>query len=76
MAEEPPCFGYTNIMYPEEMPSSQDRVRKISIARKLCEECHMQVQCLKLAVESRESNGVWGASTRLPHPPGSRRTAM
>ena len=38
-------------------------LEQIAEAKRVCEECDVQVQCLEFALETNEDSGVWGGTS-------------
>lgn len=51
------CRGLdASIFYPDEDDDA-------SVAKSVCEQCHVRSACLEHALASREKSGVWGGAT-------------
>ena len=60
---QPNCKDKTQEMFPPESRNISRRQRNKPLvvkAKSICKDCPLANQCLKLAVESGETCGVWG----------------
>jgi len=55
------CAGMNpSIFYPDEKDQEA-----VSYAKSLCRKCEGRLECLKLALQNHEDEGIWGGTTRL-----------
>ena len=55
------CAGMSpSIFYPDDKDQEA-----VSYAKSLCRKCDGQLECLKLALNNHEDEGIWGGTTRL-----------
>ena len=47
------------LFFPEHMTSTNT----IAIAKSICRECPVQVECLSFALRTKETEGIWGGMT-------------
>lgn len=64
-AKSVPCEDYPNVMYPEEIASSELRAATTKAAKALCQSCPIIEDCFTYAIETNQRYGVWGGT--LPH---------
>lgn len=57
-----PCQNAPDFFFP---PPNQQRVNEnyYKNAKTLCAGCPIQLQCLEYALETKETDGVWGGTT-------------
>lgn len=58
-----PCEELPDVFFPEDFPERTMRTKAIKVAKSLCEECPVRVQCLATAMLNREGYGIWGGLT-------------
>jgi hypothetical protein len=57
---EPPCANYPDAFFHDEATSSAGPRWNYQIAKALCAECPIRLQCLDYAMAADEEHGVWG----------------
>lgn len=62
---ETPCQSLPDIFFPEDFPDKQTREQAIKLARAMCAECPIRLQCFLYAIEAKEPYGIWAGT--LPH---------
>ena len=60
-----PCKDIPDIFFPEDFPEKQTREYAIKVAKALCAECPIKLQCFAYAIENQEPYGIWAGT--LPH---------
>jgi hypothetical protein len=60
-----PCQDIPEIFFPEDFPEKQTREYAIRVAKALCNDCPLKVQCFAYAIEAQEPYGIWAGT--LPH---------
>ena len=60
-----PCQDIPDIFFPEDFPEKQTREYAIKVAKALCAECPLRLQCFAYAIEAQEPYGIWAGT--LPH---------
>jgi len=60
-----PCQDIPDIFFPEDFPEKQTREYAIRVAKALCNDCPLKVQCFAYAIEAQEPYGIWAGT--LPH---------
>ena len=60
-----PCQSSPDIFFPEDFPEKQTREYAIKVAKALCAECPIKLQCFAYAIENQEPYGIWAGT--LPH---------
>ena len=58
-----PCEELPDVFFPEDFTDRTMRTKAIEIAKKLCSECPIRLQCLNTAMMQREGYGIWGGLT-------------
>lgn len=58
-----PCEEIPDIFFPEDFADRSMRERATEIAKKLCDDCPIRMQCLATAMLNREPYGIWGGLT-------------
>lgn len=57
------CKGQTDLFFPPfGSESERERDRRERLARRICEECSVTIQCLEFALAKREEAGFWGGT--------------
>ena len=68
----PPCYNQPDLFdpdlflkqWPGQAPTDyQQRLVARNLAKKLCFECPIQIECLTVALEQRETAMIWGGYT-------------
>lgn len=70
-----PCIGLTHLYFPVRRHQMWAR-HAVRQAQELCGRCHRTAECLRLATERGETDGVWGGVdffVSKPHIRPSRR---
>lgn len=64
-ADDVPCKDIPDIFFPDDFPAGNLRKQATEMAKNLCRQCPIQMQCLLYAVTSKQEFGIWGGT--LPH---------
>lgn len=79
--DEARCKGRSDLFFPAPSERGPDRLRREAVARELCGECPVRVDCKEYGREHLE-HGIWGGETEIeralaghrpPHLVGVRR---
>ena len=57
---EPPCANYPDAFFHDDATSSAGPRWNYQIAKKLCADCPIRLECLEYALAADEEYGVWG----------------
>lgn len=58
------CVGLALAMFPEQGNGSTEQVlTEFKRARRVCDNCTVQIECLRFALENDEQYGMWGGTT-------------
>ena len=58
-----PCEELPDVFFPDDFPDRTMRAKAVQIAKKLCDECPIKMQCLETALATKEGYGIWGGLT-------------
>jgi hypothetical protein len=58
-----PCQDLPEVFFPEDYPDKAMRVQAIKVAKNLCNQCPIKMQCLYTAIVTKQAYGVWGGTT-------------
>lgn len=59
-----------DLFFPEAPPNTDAGKRQVAEARAVCRACPVTAACLRFALDTRQSNGIWAGTTE-----GERNTA-
>lgn len=62
-AGETPCQSNPDAFFPEDAENGVMELEQRKIAKKLCNGCPVQAECLAYALDAREEYGIWGGYT-------------
>ena len=57
-----PCEAVPEIFFPEDFPDKQTREYAIKVAKALCNDCPLSVQCFAYAIETKQVYGIWAGT--------------
>lgn len=60
--EGAPCAELPFIFFPEDIPSSTTRQQAIELARKMCAQCPIRLECFEYAMNTGQRFGIWGGT--------------
>lgn len=63
-AGETPCESAPDLYFPD-IEQDVSPLTTLRLAKAMCSECPIQVQCLDYAITNDEIHGVWGGTTPL-----------
>lgn len=58
-----PCEPYPELFFPEDITDPVRRKLATIIAKKLCNDCPIKIDCFRYAVESGQKYGIWGGTS-------------
>lgn len=67
--EQAACAGMdTGLFYPPEITERKRRGvtgerERVELAKKICADCGVRIECLEFALDNREEHGLWGGLT-------------
>ena len=61
-ADDVPCRDIPDIFFPEDFPAGNLRRQAETMAKNLCQQCPIMMQCLLYAITNNETYGVWGGT--------------
>lgn len=57
------CEEAPDLFFPEDFTDKRIREENILLAKQLCKQCPIRLQCLSYAIQANESWGIWGGTT-------------
>lgn len=58
-----PCESYPEIFFPEDIPEPDIRRQLTIIAKEMCSDCPVKIQCFEYALETDQRHGIWGGTS-------------
>lgn len=65
------CQEVPDVFFPEDFSDKQVRDESVTLAKALCKQCPIQLECLTYAVQAKEEWGIWGGKTPRERQPSS-----
>jgi WhiB family transcriptional regulator, redox-sensing transcriptional regulator len=60
--EEASCIHVdTNIFFPVGLTGNA--IEQTNLAKSVCQDCHVRLQCLEFSLRTNQDHGVWGGAT-------------
>ena len=56
---EPPCWSYPDAFFPDEVGGGTE----LHIAKRLCADCPIKIQCASYAIKWEIEHGIWGGTS-------------
>lgn len=63
-----PCHTAPQLFFEQDTRDDEEALltsQRFAMAKKLCNDCPIRIECLSYAIENNEVHGVWGQTTPI-----------
>jgi WhiB family redox-sensing transcriptional regulator len=57
-----PCDNIPEVFFPEDFPDKQTREYATKVAKAICSQCPLKLECFAYAIESQQTYGIWAGT--------------